>query len=142
MIHLAPHRLIKWAIDLTLLAGAFQLAFMCRFEGAITEEFKRVMLLALPMTLGIKGLCWMLFGIPSLTWRYLSLVELWRIGLALLTASLVLLGLRLHLLGPVGPPTHVPYGVLLIDLLLSLLAIVGARLVVRVWFEHLRRVKI
>jgi FlaA1/EpsC-like NDP-sugar epimerase len=139
MLHLTPRRLIKWAIDLTLLAGAFWLAFMCRFEGAMTEETTRLMLLALPVTLGIKGLCWVLFGVPYLTWRYLSLVELWRIGLALLTASLVLLGLRLNLLGPVCPPIHVPFGVLLIELFLSLLAIVGARLAVRVWFEHWRR---
>jgi hypothetical protein len=50
MLHTLLPKVAKWALDLTLLAGGFCLAFLCRFEGAMTMETIRLMFLALPIT--------------------------------------------------------------------------------------------
>src|SRR5690606_3228807 len=73
------------------------------------------------------------FGVPRFVWRYTSLREVTRIGLALSAAAAVLLAVRL-LAGALlergtGYALYalVPIGVIAIDLVLAFLAVAGVR---------------
>src|SRR5205807_1395790 len=94
----------------------------------------------LPFVLGVKLLCLLAFGVRRLTWRYVSLFEVWRISLSLGLATLLLVGWRFSA-GPLAgrfPEIDydpIPLGVLCIDLLLGLLAVVGLRVTARLLDE-------
>jgi FlaA1/EpsC-like NDP-sugar epimerase len=130
----------KIGIDLSVLAVSYCLAFVLRFEGALSAETFRVLLVSLPAALCVKAVCLGLFRIPNRTWRYVSLYETQLLLLALASASALLMTGRLTApaLRPGTPATalQVPLGVLLIDLVLGLLGTVGVRVVFRRWSER------
>jgi FlaA1/EpsC-like NDP-sugar epimerase len=119
-------------IDLTVLAAAFALAFVARFDGDIPAPAFRQMVLLLPYVIAFQYGMLVLFGVTSFAWRYLSLREVGRIGLALGAAALVLLAGRL-LAPSLGPAwvhakhAAIPIGVNLINFTLGFLGIAGVR---------------
>lgn len=131
----------KTFLDLSVLGGAFCLAFVLRFERSLSDAVLEMMLLSLPLVLLTKVACFLAFGVRRLTWRYVSLREAKRILTSLTIAMLTLASLRglLSLWTAAPPLTHyatIPFGVLLIDLPLSFLGILGMRVVVRSWNER------
>jgi FlaA1/EpsC-like NDP-sugar epimerase len=138
-------RLVKTLLDLTVCAAAFVLAFAIRFEGwVVPADYATTMAQALPTVLSVKLACLLAFGIPRRAWEYTNLREAQRLGSALVLATGVFLSWRLlaaparGLFLPLDGPA-VPYGVLLIDLPLSLLGLMGVRAVVRLWQERAER---
>ncbi len=139
-------RIGKMMLDLALLGGVFGLAFLLRFEYAVPDDYWKVFGAALPLVLILQGLCLFLAGIPCLTWCYVSLRDCLWLAFALTVASFTLLGWRsaaivLPFLPPLPPraPAAVPFGVLLIDLPLSFLALAGVRVGARLAWEWTER---
>ena len=130
----------KIGIDLSVLALAYCLAFVIRFEGALSAETFRALVVSLPVVLGVKAVCLGLLRIPSRTWRYVGLYETQLLLLAWTVASALLMGGRLALAalghGTPYPALQVPLGVLLIDLVLGLMGTVGVRVAFRRWTER------
>ncbi len=136
----------KSCLDLALLAGVFGLAFVLRFENDVPDDYWTVFRAALPAVILLQGVCLLFVGIPWLTWRYVSLRDCLRLSFALALASLTLLGWRslaiaLPFLPSLPPraPAAVPFGVLLIDLPLSFLALDGVRVGTRLAWEWTER---
>jgi FlaA1/EpsC-like NDP-sugar epimerase len=141
--------LAKCVIDLAVIVGAFGLAFLVRFDGAIPEGMVSILVVSLPYVLLVKFCCHSLFGLPRLPWRCVSLVEAKRIFLALAASSGVLLLVRLSAaaVSERFPPLgylQVPVGVLVIDFGLNLLGACGARVGYRLlieWRDHFRQAR-
>jgi FlaA1/EpsC-like NDP-sugar epimerase len=139
----------KTLVDLFLLAGAFGLTFVIRFEVFVPLSYQRVFGAALPSILLLQLICLVVLGVPWMTWRYVSLRECLRLFFGLAAANALLVAWRwlatvapLPPLPPFGSLPPVPYGVLLIDLPLAFLALVGVRVGVRLiweWRERGRR---
>src|SRR5207249_1723134 len=71
-LHLRLIRMCQAALDLTVLASAFILAFLLRFEGPPPPEFLEVMLVGLPCALAVKAACLSILGARRLSWRHIS----------------------------------------------------------------------
>src|SRR5262249_9617068 len=130
-------RIEKTVLDLAACGVAFALAFAIRFEGwVVPADYAAVLVGALPTVLAVKLACLLAFGIPRRPWWCTNLREAQRVCLALALATCALVAWRMAaapgpgmFLPAEGPA--VPYGVLLIDLPLSLLGLMGLRAAVR-----------
>jgi FlaA1/EpsC-like NDP-sugar epimerase len=131
----------KVLLDAAVLAGAFVLAFLTRFEFGLPVHMGKVLLTCLPCVVLLKLGSFALFGVTRLAWRYVSLVETTRI-LSAVTATSLLLALA-RLASEVLADTYgwailfrIPLSVILIDLVLSFLGTIGTRVAARVWAER------
>lgn len=119
-------------VDVLVLAAAFWLAFMLRFEGDVPNDMLRRLFFLWPYVVAFQYLCLVLFKVPRFAWRYVGLREVTRIGLATATAAVFLLvarfiGAELRDFDPRFRYALVPVGVVVIDFLLSFLGVTGAR---------------
>jgi FlaA1/EpsC-like NDP-sugar epimerase len=137
-------RAVKTAIDAVVLACAYSMAYGIRFEGRIPADDVELMVYSFPYVLALKQLFLVAHRVPSLTWRYTSLLEARRLLIALVGASTLLLAIKYlgqywsrHSLTPFY--VAIPLGVLLIDLLLSLAGMIGVRVMVRSFGERASR---
>jgi FlaA1/EpsC-like NDP-sugar epimerase len=132
----------KLFLDAAALAAAFGLAFVLRFEQNIPPEFVTSLWQYLPWVVAVQLVALVAGGRLKATWRYTDLPEALRLGACLGAAAAVLFAwLLLHRLfldqarqGPV-----LPYGVVLLDLVLTFLTLVSARATARLWSEHRER---
>ncbi|HZZ79797.1 MAG TPA: nucleoside-diphosphate sugar epimerase/dehydratase [Gemmataceae bacterium] len=137
-------QIIEAAVDILGLGVAFLGAFLLRFEGNVPGTFVDVMLLYLPIILVLKMTVLWCAGQFKWSWRHVSLSDVLGI-LAWLSAVSVLLlvwiGVRTWLpwTWAKHPALVLPVGVVLIDLILSLLAMVGVRAITRLLFEKSER---
>ncbi|MFW5878212.1 MAG: polysaccharide biosynthesis protein [Myxococcota bacterium] len=134
-------RSTQTAIDLAILAMAFWLAFLLRFELDLSPGMlKRAMLLWPWVVLGQYAVMYVV-GVPRFSWRYVGLREANRIFLALGISSLFLLA------GRFGAPylmelahwlrhLSIPIGVVLIDFMLAFMGIAGVRILRRLAGER------
>ncbi len=122
----------KLLLDLAVLAGAFVLAFVVRFERAVPAHYATQMVICLPAVLLVKALFLKKFGVFRASWRYASLGDVGSIILSLGCATALLVCCRLVSRAPSGltarlTGAQLPLGVLAIDLPLSVLGIAGLR---------------
>jgi FlaA1/EpsC-like NDP-sugar epimerase len=133
----------KVGLDLSVLSLAFYLAFVCRFEGSLPQQYKELLLYVLPAVLCIKILCFTAFGVQRLTWRYVSLKETQRIFLSLMSATFLLLAWRLMppsiVSTSLAAGTAIPLSVIVIDLLLAFLGAMALRVAIRAGLERSAR---
>lgn len=138
IIHLA-----KILADLCVLALAFCLACLLRFEGA-SEPALNILFLFLPSILLGKLVLLLAYGRLRLTWRYTSLRDaLWVLNWCAVAAAALLAWRLATLVGLPGMEEtlgqNLPIGVILLDLALSFLGLVGIRGTVRLVSEYLER---
>jgi FlaA1/EpsC-like NDP-sugar epimerase len=125
-----------------MLSLAFWLAFMFRFEFAIPHNWLKVALTAWPYVVAIEYAVLAAFGVPRISWRYVSMSETMKISAAI-SASTVLLVIvgaimrsaKIELLDF----AFLPRGVLASNLVLALVGLVGIRATRRVWGESQER---
>ena len=130
--------------DAAALAAAFWAAFLLRFEGVIPAPFAEVLLLYLPWVIGIKLVVLGATRRYKATWRYTNLREVASVFNRLAVVTLMVFAwLALRRLLPNVPEPYVrgvlPVGVILLDLVLSFLALVAVRVAVRILNEHRQR---
>ncbi len=118
---------------IVLSAATFYAAFLLRFDGAIPPDYMQVMLMTLPFLVALKLVSYLSFKLHRGLWSHAGLDELTRVIKACSLSSLVfvaLVGFVFHFHG-------FPRSVIIIDWLLSILALGGKRLVLRLVRENL-----
>jgi FlaA1/EpsC-like NDP-sugar epimerase len=132
---------VQYFIDLLVLSAAYWVAWALRFEFTFSLDVFKLLTFTWPYILLLKFI--VIFGlrIPEISWRYVGMREAARIGTALGVATGVLVGFRI--LGPIMGGyfkfVTIPFGVLGIDLALSVLGLVGVRVARRWWAERSER---
>lgn len=132
-------RVFQLGIDGAIVFIALAFAYLLRFEGLPPRLFIKQFVIVVPYLILLRVGLFFLFGVYRLVWRYLGLHDLPRIAFSLGVGTLTLILLRLGLpiilpaLGIVYNTSFsvIPYGVLLIELILSFFGIVGVRLLWR-----------
>ncbi len=131
-------------IDLITLATAFALAYLLRFDWAIPPWHLKQLLFFLPYVVAAQYFALLMMRVPRFAWRYVGLHEAKSIAVGLVPPSLVLLGIRIVAgFFPTNPRAQyaaVPISVILIDCLLAMAFILGARVARRVFAERRERV--
>jgi FlaA1/EpsC-like NDP-sugar epimerase len=135
------HRTVQLVLDLAVLAFAYALAYVVRFEGAVPAVMLRTLAWTLPYAVALYYGAMMVFGVPRLAWRYIALPDVRRIASAIASATTVLLVARMatELAArsyPLLERAIVPFSVCLIGATFAFLGIIGIRVFRRMSAER------
>ena len=127
------HRTVQVLVDAALVGLAYFLAYLLRFDQGIPERYRELLGDTIAFVIVGKVAIFAAFGLYNKWWRYVGLRDLESIFKAVVTASLVLVGLLF-----VWSPTDndLPRSIAVMDLLLTAALVGGARLVVRSVLER------
>ena len=129
------HRIWQAVVDAGLIALAWFLAFNIRFDYGVPARYERFLDADVILTVvGVKVLIFIAFGLYDHWWRYVSIRDMWRSLLAVTVASVVA-STAVYFWDPV-PGFRLPRGVIVIDWLILLGLVAGARLAARTVFER------
>jgi FlaA1/EpsC-like NDP-sugar epimerase len=133
---LRRHRLWQIAVDAAMIAGAWYLAFVLRFDKGLPplydDYWRRTILVVVGVKLGIL----LLSGWYVKWWRYISLRDVQVLTRSVVLASVVL-WVTFAIFSPVGDK-RLPLGVAVLDLLLTLIGLAGVRVIARSLIERPR----
>ncbi len=137
-------RALQVAVDALLVVIALAMAYLMRFEGVPPRFYLKQFFLIAPYFVLLRISVLIAFGIYRLVWRYIALRDLPRIAGAMITGTSVVVALRLAFpwfLKTTGLVfneafSRIPYGVLAAELILTSVALTGARLLWRVLVEQ------
>lgn len=133
-------RLYCLIVDLMVLAVAFNLAYMFRFDFSMTEAEVRAATLQMTYTLPIEMAVLIGAGIYKFIWRYVGVRELKPFINTVLLASLPLLLLRLLL--PVELNAwRIPLSIISMNGIFAFGGLLGVRLLRRLQYEHAKKRK-
>jgi FlaA1/EpsC-like NDP-sugar epimerase len=124
--------------DVFIFIFAFIAAFFMRFEGLPNPDNLRQMLIFFPFLALVRLLSFQLFSVYSIAWRYVSVLDAVSIVKACLPVTTILL------IGRVFLPDKlvlfkIPYSVITIEILLTLLGTLSVRMTRRLIFEQSER---
>lgn len=125
-------RIVIVVFHAVLLAFAFILSFLLRFEFAIPPEQLQWMYKVLPVLLCIKTLVFYYFGVYYGLWRYVSINDMWQIFKASVVSSVLFVLLVVFFHGLMGFPRTV----FILDFLLSIMLVSGVRFFTRLLKER------
>jgi FlaA1/EpsC-like NDP-sugar epimerase len=140
---LVGRRGVRAGIDVTILAAAYLLATVLRFDGSVpTAELNR-MATSLPFVVLVQYVALSSLAVPRCSWQFFSLRDARAVVRALVAAALVLAGVRViayEMTAITGAfrPLVIPFGVIVLDLALAVAGTVGARALRRSLVEHSR----
>jgi FlaA1/EpsC-like NDP-sugar epimerase len=126
-------RLGQVAVDACLIALAYYLAFVLRFDSGIPHRYENLLTDTVVFIVLLKLALFAAFGLYSKLWRFVDQADFESIVKAVVVSSFVLIG-GLFLLSPGN--TDPPRGVIALDFLLTLALIAGARFLVRAAIER------
>src|SRR3954452_24623031 len=122
------HRMLQLAVDALLVAAAYSLAYVLRFDNGIPQRYQDLLIDTIVFVVVGKVAIFAAFGLYQKWWRYVGLRDLEAILRAVVVASLALVGV----LYVWSPTDHdLPRSIAVMDLLLTVGLIGGARLLVR-----------
>jgi FlaA1/EpsC-like NDP-sugar epimerase len=135
------YRSAQVSMDLGVLASAYLLAYLVRFEGAIPPLMLRTLAWTLPYVVVIYYLAMMTVAVPRLAWRYIALPDMPRVAGAIGLASMELVLIRAaseaashnH---PLFTRTIIPYGVIFSASTFAFLGVIGVRVARRMLAER------
>ncbi|KIX16047.1 hypothetical protein [Dethiosulfatarculus sandiegensis] len=127
-------QLLQIVADLLLLSAAYTASWLLRFDGVLVPGEMTLLAKSLPILLAIKMACFWFFGLYRGEWRYLSVYDIIQIVKACVLGSLI------HVLALVILFRFEGYSraVMIIDMLLALVFVAGARSLIRVFREKVR----
>ena len=125
-------RSLQVAIDAALVAAAYYLAFVLRFDEGIRPRYERLLVDTIVFVVLGKLVVFALFGLYHKLWRFVDQRDFETAIRAVLVSTLLLVG-ALFLLPRGADP---PRGVIALDFLLTLVFVGGSRLLVRVMVER------
>jgi FlaA1/EpsC-like NDP-sugar epimerase len=128
------HRVWQAAVDACLIAIAWYLAFALRFDFAIPQRYGEMITETILLAVVIKVAVLTMFGLYNHWWRYVSIGDMWSAARAVGVGSLITF-IAIFLIDPVDG-VRLPRSVFLIDALLLLAFITGARLLARTLIER------
>lgn len=134
-------RLLRAAITVVVLALAYLLAFLVRFEFNVPSEYLGLAAVTLPFVVALKLLLFRLLRVHRHSWQFTGLWDVVGITAVLCAAALIMAGSRLILaevqaLRGESLTVLVPMGVIAADLALSILGVVGVRALRRMQVEE------
>lgn len=128
------HQVVQIAVDAGLVAAAWSLAFWFRFEDGLPAGYDRLFDETIWIVVPVKVAVFVLFGLYSHWWRYVSLRDMWAVLQGAFVATIVA-ELAVYLIHPV-PGFRVPRSVFALDLLFTVFFVAGARLLTRTVLER------
>ena len=133
-------RLFAILIQSVLIIFAYILSFYLRFEFSIPSLYLLVLVKTLPLLIIIKIIVFYYFALLSGAWRYTGIYELWRLLKALSLSTIIFILATVFIYGL----QRFPRSVFILDWILSLILIGGARFLSRSSreiFRHPSRIK-
>src|SRR3954463_3443017 len=130
------HRLFQLVIDAGIVALSWFLAFELRFDRGLPIYYDTLLRRTILIVVVIKVAVFLLFGFHRRWWRYVSVHDMWSAARGVLVASL-LAYVTVYLVAPVNH-VRLPRSVAVMDLLITLALIAGARLLARTVIERPR----
>src|SRR3954452_17788795 len=130
------HRLLQLVIDAGIVAVAWFLAFELRFDRGLPVFYETLLRRTILIVVAIKVVVFVLFGFHRRWWRYVSVHDMWSAARGVLVASLVA-DVTVYLVSPVNH-VRLPRSVAVMDLLITMALIAGARLLARTVIERPR----
>jgi FlaA1/EpsC-like NDP-sugar epimerase len=132
------NRSVQTAVDIAVLSFAYWLAFLFRFEFELPHIWLRVLLTTWPYVVVLHYVGLTVFGVPRMSWRYISIEDIGRILAAVISATAVLATVRLA--APLLPGIRlnvvvIPLGVLAMYFVLGFVGLVGVRVLRRMQGE-------
>jgi FlaA1/EpsC-like NDP-sugar epimerase len=126
-------RLGQVGVDAVLLAVAYTLAYVLRFEDGIPARYEDLLGDTIAFAVAMKLVIFALFGLYSKLWRFVDQRDFQTIVKAVVVSSVALIvALFLLSFGRHDPPR----GVIALDFLLTLAFVAGSRFAVRGLFER------
>lgn len=131
------NRTVQIALDVAILSLAYWLAFLFRLEFSISPSWFRVLLVTWPYVVLLQYAALTVFGVPRLSWRYISIGDVTRVLFAVIAANTVMLAVRLAgpLIGQHFSALVIPLGVIAMYTALAFLGLVGIRAIRRLQGE-------
>jgi FlaA1/EpsC-like NDP-sugar epimerase len=126
------------SIDIIIFVFAFIASFFIRFEGVPDPINLRQMLLFFPLVGLVRLLTFQIFSVYSIAWRYVSAVDAVSIVKSCIPVTTILLIGRIFLPGKLAL-FKIPYSVIALEFLLSLLGTLSVRMIRRLIFEQSER---
>jgi FlaA1/EpsC-like NDP-sugar epimerase len=125
-------RIARVALDVLVLASAYALGFLLRFDWQPPWPMIKRFTITLPYVVAFKYALLHYLGITRFAWRYWSLRETVRVLQASFVAMAVMILVRAVLgqlapRSPVAAAAIIPYGVLAIDFVLAFVGVTGVR---------------
>lgn len=121
-------RSLQIVLDSTVLSIAYWLAFLFRFEFAIPGDQVKLALLNWPYIVALQYAGLSLFDVPLISWRYLVMRDVVRIGFSATASTCVLVVIRFSLEHLTSTSILlVPLGVLAMNYVLSFIGVAGMR---------------
>src|SRR5918912_74261 len=125
----------QFALDLTVLVGAFVITYLLRYDFVIPSQEIRHGLTHLPFVVSLQFTLLIVFGVYAFIWRYIGIAEVKAFANAALWSALPLLVLR------VGLPEQyqswrVPLSVIVVDTIIAFSSIIGVRVLRRIVYEQ------
>jgi FlaA1/EpsC-like NDP-sugar epimerase len=130
------HRLLQLVIDAGIVALSWFLAFELRFDQGLPVYYDTLLRRTILLVVGIKIAVFLLFGFHRRWWRYVSVHDMWSAARGVVVASLVA-DLTVYLASPVHN-VRLPRSIAVMDLLITMALIAGARLLARTVIERPR----
>jgi FlaA1/EpsC-like NDP-sugar epimerase len=127
-----PRTVVVLICDALIAGLAWYGAFSLRFNLSIPDEYRPSMLALLPLVVGAQAVVFHLAGLYRGIWRFASMPDLKRLVVTVGLAALVL-PILVWLVRPEG---IVPRSIYLLDPMLLLLFMGGARFAYRLWRDH------
>jgi FlaA1/EpsC-like NDP-sugar epimerase len=127
------HRMLQLLVDAGLVGLAYSLAFLLRFDQGIPPRYRDLLGATIAFVIVGKVAIFAAFGLYQKWWRYVGLRDLETILKAVVAASLVLVG-ALFVWSPTD--SDLPRSIAVMDLLLTIALVGGARLAVRSVLER------
>ncbi|MGZ5338147.1 MAG: polysaccharide biosynthesis protein [Thermoleophilaceae bacterium] len=126
-------RLGQVGVDACLLAAAYYLAYVLRFDEGIPHRYDNLLADTIAVTVAMKIAIFAMFGLYSKLWRFVDQKDFEAILKAVVVSTVGLIAvLFLFSIGRVSPPRSV----IALDFLLSLVFVGGARFAVRALVER------
>lgn len=125
----------QFALDLSVLVGAFLMAYLLRFDFSIPEVHLRRGLIQLPLVVALQFSVLVLAGVYTFIWRYVGMSEMKSFILSALWSAFPLVLLRV-VLPDEFINFKVPISIILTDAMLGFGGVLGLRLVRRTLYEQ------
>ena len=129
---LRHRRILVVTFDLSLIVLANYLAFWLRFDGKILAHDFQLFLSMLPWLIVIRGVSFVMLRLNEGLWRYVSIWDVKKIVVGVLSGTVVFYGIVAWLIEVPGYPRSI----FIIDSILLIGFLVGIRLAVRLFRER------
>jgi len=131
-------RPLQISLDLAVLAGAFAIAYLLRFDFDVPASERQTALTQLPLVVLVQMVALRTAGVHAFIWRYIGLSEVRAFVTAAVLSAAPILIARMGLPSSLGV-LRVPLSVTLIDTLLAFSGVLGVRMMRRAFYERYER---